>query len=122
MAVAERLHRLEKLRTQVAIPALGLDRLGDEAGDVVWMCLEERRGLPQGDRLRGFDLAKVLRQWEGDRRGRDTRPVELREPIDFQPVGVGERDGVAAPSVKRVPKVHHTRTELGRTPGRLVAP
>ena len=43
--VAQLAHRGEELRPEVAVAALALDRLGDEAGDVVRVRLEGRPGL-----------------------------------------------------------------------------
>ena len=56
--VAQLAHRGEELRPEVPVATLTLDRLGDEAGDVVRVRLERRAGLAQ--RL-GFQLIHVAR-------------------------------------------------------------
>ena len=68
MGVAQRLHRLQELRPQVVVAALGLDRLGDEARDVVRMRLERRLSLSQRMGLGGLDARQVLIEREGHRR------------------------------------------------------
>ena len=56
MFVAHRTHGCEELRPEVPVAAFALDGFGQEAGDVVRVCLERRAGLAQ--RL-GFQRASI---------------------------------------------------------------
>ena len=115
--VAQFAHRGEELRPEVAVAALALDRLGDEAGDVVRVRLERRAGLAQ--RL-GFHRIHV--GVGPDVRRVDARPVELREARDLVRVGVGQRQRVAAAAVERAAQVQHLGAEIRVDAARLVVP
>ena len=99
------------------VAALTLDRLGDEAGDVVRVRLERRACLCQ--RLR-FDGIHVGARTDVGRV--DARPVELREPCDLVRVGVGQRQRVAAAAVERAAQVQHLGAQLRIEAAGLVVP
>src|SRR5215469_16533356 len=103
------------------VAALALDRLGDEAGDVVRVDLERLTRLGQGPGFGGFDVATVRLEREGDGWYVEARPVEGREPVGLGRVGVGQRDRVTGPAVERTRQVHHLGAESPGTPRCLVA-
>ena len=54
--MAQPLHRQQELGAHVVVAALSLDRLGEEAGDVVRVLAEGRLGLAQRVLLGGLHL------------------------------------------------------------------
>ena len=113
---AQHLHRLQELGAEVIVAALALDRLGDEAGDVVRVGLE---GGARGGQCRSASAAATS-DVAVDRRRRDARPVELGEARDLVRVGVGEAHRVAAAAVERLLQVQHLGAERGVDAVRLV--
>jgi hypothetical protein len=81
VGVAQRLHRLEELGAHMVVAALALDRLGDEARDVVRVALECLPRLGQGRALGSLDASAVRLERKRDGRHVDARPVEGREPV-----------------------------------------
>ena len=63
--------------------------------------LRERRVLGRLHSRRAAPRAEI------GRRARDPRPVELREAVDLDRVGVRQRERVAAPAVERVTEMQH---------------
>jgi hypothetical protein len=102
------------------VAALGLDRLGDEARDVVRVRIERRPRLGEGAGLGGLDARQVLLEREGDGRYVDPRPVEGREPVGLGRVGVGQRHRVTGPAVERAGQVHHPGAEISGPARRLI--
>ena len=114
---AQLLHRLQELRAHVVVAALALDGLGDEAGDVVRVRRERGLGLRQRASLGLGDggHGRVV-QREVDGGHVDARPVELREEVGLDRVGVGQRERVAAAAVERLAQVQHLRAEPAGRP------
>ena len=61
--MAEILDGEQELRPQVAVAALALNGLGDEAGDVMGVRLERGPGFGKSQLLGGFDLGQVGLEW-----------------------------------------------------------
>src|SRR5215469_304002 len=100
----------------MVVAALTLDRLRDEAGDVVRVVPERRLGLVQRALLGRLSLGEMLAKREPDRRHLDPGPVEYREAFGLHRIGVGERERVSATAVERTGQVHHLRAQPGITP------
>ncbi len=104
----------------MAVAALALDGLGDEARDVVRVCVECRTGLAQ--RL-GFQAVHSGSGQAGPEVRRvDARPVELREAGHSDRIGVGQRQRVAAAAVERTAQVQHPGAECRVDAAGLVMP
>ena len=119
--VRQALQLLEELRPQVVVAALRLDGLHDRAGDVVGVGEEGVLGLAQRVALLGLDRLAVIGDRVAHVGGVDPRPRELREAVDLDRVGVGDRQRVAAAAVERAGEVQDLRAEAGRPARGLVA-
>ena len=114
MLVRQLAQRAQELGTEMVVAALGLDRLEQNAGDLVLALREGAANL--GDRVglglgHALPLGVVHREAELGRG--DARPVEPREVLVLPRVGgVGEREGVAAAAVERLAEVEHLRALL----------
>ena len=117
VVLAQPLHRLEEFPAHVIV-ALTLNRLGDEAGDVVRMVAECRLGLAQRALFTRHHLPQMLTEREGDRWHLDAGPVELGKAVGLHRVGVGARERVPAAPMERAGQMEHPGSQLRpRRPG-----
>ena len=113
----------QELAAEMAVAGLALDRLDDDARDVVGVAGEG--GVDLGERLplARLDLeARRVVEREAHHRVRDPRPLELREELRLaRIVRVGERQRVARAAVKALAEVKDARALLSAAGGDVLA-
>ncbi len=112
----------EERGAQVAVAALALDRLDEDAGDVVSGVVERLFGLRERAGLAAHRLRLVDAAAAREEHGRtfDARPREFREAGDLARVGVRQRHRVARAPVEGVLEVEHLVPDLAAVALRVV--
>ena len=86
-----------KIKSEIVISSFPLNGLQNQAGDVLWVLVQQDLNLSEGLFLEFLDVLEMLSfQGEGTFGIEDTRPIKLWKILGFSRVGsIGERKCIA---------------------------
>ena len=113
----------QKLRTEMIIAALALDRLNDDRGDVHSFGGKHVADFFLGNLFFRDDISEafLFRQGEVQHRCADARPGELSEVLNLARVGVGQAHRVTGTTVERMFEMDDLRATFAMTGSDVLA-